>query len=633
MNLFLLWMRRKAPITLLLILLLTIGTAFGSVGVCALTAANRQTETVAQIYTTVAIPYDPEWLGRTPVESFEYRKDGSSPARYYDLEGILADAPVSIQSCPAVPLQGIIPDSVNVKAADFDSAFAGHGYSVTQWPDYTCVAGVRCDSVTSFNEERIYTSWDGDTMTGTWTEKEKRCSYVFSVVDPICMPVLSENELPTDTFELLTGVFQKDGSPLFEKGKTYLIRGRIMPVKKLFDGTEDEAYAAFSPINNDGHLTSEEVHENGWVWWTYTGDLPVYAAYTGDAETFLNSEEGRLWREKVIPDTERNHHCVMLLATDSVESLAPFCLRQADLIEGRTYTAEEARTGAKVCLISAAWAEKNGVSVGDVLPISVYAPKIEVVQFVGTNDGPGFAGPDKDEALLQMYPSYEQDAVGQTSEYEIIGIYACPPSDLGSLRFGPDTVLIPKSSVENADRYRTEEMIHYPLLNPYLLPNGAQNDLEAWLSERGLSGRFLYFDYGFSIAEDAIGQMTENGSRLFLTGLGAFVLSLLLFMLMQRLLLARSIRSMRLLGLNSAAVRRSFARTIPLWSVPAVLLGGVLSRIGYAGVTEKLLSSALAFDYGIAGLTVLAELIVICTALWLNGMCASKVRLMRGGRK
>ena len=56
MNLLILWMRRKPFVSLLLILLLSVGAALGSVGVSAYFAANRQTETAADFYTTVAIP-------------------------------------------------------------------------------------------------------------------------------------------------------------------------------------------------------------------------------------------------------------------------------------------------------------------------------------------------------------------------------------------------------------------------------------------------------------------------------------------------------------------------------------------------------------------------------------------------
>jgi hypothetical protein len=630
MNLLILWMRRKPFVSLLLILLLSVGAALGSVGVSAYFAANRQTETAADFYTTVAIPYDPVWLGRTPTESYDYLRDPQ--ALYYDLDEILSDLPVSALPCAAVPLQGIIPDSVNVKPHDFDSVFQLWGYSVTNGPDYTFVAAARCDSVTDRSEERIYTSWDGDVMTGTWTEKEKSCSYVFSVTDPICMPEPSKNEYQAKYLELHTRIYRQDGSALFEKGKTYLLWGRlILPLREWAEDGEDTP-AAYTLFIKEYDARSE-VHQNGAVWMTYDEAYPMAAQFSGSVQDFLNSEEGRVWREELIPAAERNHHCVMLLAVDCAESLAPFCERLAELVAGRFYTSEEAASGAKVCLVSAAWAEKNGVSVGDVLPVAVYAPQIEVLQFVGTFDGTGYAGPETDGAFLEMRPSFASDDTGQGGDYEVVGIYTCPPSDHGSLRFGPDTVLIPKSSIGNADRYRTEAMTHYPLLNAYLLPDGAQEEMEQALAECGFAGNFLYYDYGFSIAKDAIGQMSDNGTYLLCAGVAAFVLSVLLFVLLQQLLLARSIRSMRLIGQTPAAIRRSFAETIPLWSVPAVLLGGLFARIGYGLVTKKLFSAVLSYDYGIAGLAALFELLVICAALWIAGACASELRLMRGGRR
>lgn len=366
------------------------------------------------------------------------------------------------------------------------------------------------------------------------------------------------------------------------------------------------------------------------IWAVKTGDIPMAVEYTGSVEEFLQSEEGKPWQE-LIAAADRNHHSVKILATDSVESLAPFCVRQDQLLEGRYYTPEEAQAGAKVCLVSAKWAEKNGVKVGDTVPISIYAPKYDVSQFIAHSDQPGLHPPKTDEAYMDWFPSYPEDDTGSGGDYEIIGIYSCPPPEYGSLRFDPDTVILPKSTVKNAEQYITEEMTHYPLLNPWLLPNGTQEELEAWLTERGLSGDFLYFDYGYSIAADAIGQMAENGIRLLIAGLAAFVLALVLFCLLLRLLTARTVRSMRLMGQNPASVRRSFSRTIPLWAASAVVLGGLLSWAGFGWIRERLLSNAIRFDFRIAALAALSEAVVICAVLWLTALRAAKTPLMQCG--
>lgn len=631
MNLFLLWMRRKAPITLLLILLLTVGTAFGSVGMSAYLTANWQTETAANVYTTVAVPYDPEWLGRTPVESFEVREDYGPPCWYYDLDALLADAPVTMQACPAVPLQGIILDSKPVKASDFDTKFSYHGMPEAQ---YECgVAAIRCDSVIDCSEERIYYGWQGGVHTDTWTERIKQYKYRCTLLKPLSVPEPSKNQEVIHTSLLVdTNICTEDGSPIFERGKTYLIWAHFY-LDLYFDENEG-VYTLVAPYCSSKENDSGSSKTAKWA--VSAENAPLAAEYTGSVEDYLNSEEGKPWKE-LIAQADRNHQSMKLLATDAAETLAPFCVREDEILEGRMYTSEEAQSGAKVCIVPALWAEKNGVKVGDVLPISIYAPQYDVMQYIGHSEDdilrPGFIPPKTDQAQLWMYPSYPEDDTGQGGDYEVVGIYTCPPPQSGSLHFEPDTVLIPKSSIENAEQYRTEDMKHYPLLNPYILPNGAQDALETYLSEQGLAGYFLYYDYGYSIAEDAIDQMADNGAQLLWAGVGAFLLSLLLFALLLRLLLAKSVRTARLLGQVSAAVRRSFAKTIPFWAVPAVLLGGVLSRIGYGFITEKLLSAALTFDYGIAGLVAAAELIVICFALWIVGTRMSKVRLMRGGKK
>ena len=639
MNPFLLWMRRRTLLVLLLVLLLSVGTAASSVGVSAYLAANRQTEAAAQAYTTVAIPYDPEFLGRTPVESSSYQQ--SPPIRYYDLDAILSDAPIALQACPAVPLLAVIPDSIPLKASDFDTAVSGYGMPEAH---IECgVAVLRCDRIVDSSEEREYfISDETGRQVGSYTQKIIHYQYLCTVVEPLCLPAPSESQLPIkDSVMIDTNICQPDGSPYFEKGKTYIVWGRYSLLSKIG--------GSFIVGDDPNHLVSDEPslvtlfcngveqHENGIsesqkvLWAISADDAPLAAEITGSVEDFLDSEEGKSWRD-LIDATEGNHHSMKLLATDAVESLAPFCTRYNDLLEGRFYTAEEARSGAKVCLVSAAWAEKNGAKVGDVLPISIYAPQYRVIQFVGdSGQWPALAGPETDQAQLFPMPAYPEDATGQGGDYEIIGIYTCPPPGSGSLRFDPDTMLIPMSSMEHAEQYITEEMTHYPLLNAYLLPNGAQKALEDWLTEKGLGGRFLYYDYGYSVAEDAIAQMRENGTRLFIGGIVILLLSLAMFALLLRLLLSRTARFMRLLGQSPKAIRTSFSRTVPLWTVPAVLLGGLLCRLGYSWVTGRLLSAALTFDWRIAGLAALAQAAVICPALLLIGTRVSEVRLMRGG--
>ena len=631
MNPIKLWMKRKLLVTLLLVLLLTVGSAFCSVGASAALASRQQTEAAAKNYTTVAIPYDPEWLGRTPVKSTEPRYE------YHDLNALFSEAPVDARPCPAVPLQGVIPGSLPVKASDFDTDM--RGFEMPEWPYEACVLAVRCDKVTDQSYDREYFQYDPSTGEETvlFSQYVKTYSYKFTVEKPLCVPEASASELPvsTEIDEIWSNICREDGSPIFEEGKTYLLWGRLSLWSKYaasFYTDKDELLSFFNFL-----CESEDQFENGVVsaeqkviWAIKKGDIPMAVEYSGSVEDFLQSEAGKPWRE-LIEAADWNHHSVKLLATDCVESLAPFCVRQDQLLEGRYYTPEEAQDGAKVCLVSAKWAEKNGAKLGDTIPISVYAPQYDVVQFYANASQPGNFLVRTDQAYLEYFPSYSKDDTGCGGDYEIIGIYSCPAPAWGSLRFDPDTVIIPKSTVENAEQYITEEMTHYPLLNPWLLPNGTQEELEDWLTERGLGENFLYFDYGYSIAADAIGQMAENGTRLLIAGLAAFVLALALFCLLLRLLTARTVRSMRLMGQSPASVRRSFSRTIPLWAATAVVLGGLLSWAGFGWIRERLLSNAIRFDFRIATLAALGEAIVICVVLWLTALRASKMPLMQNG--
>ena len=271
--------------------------------------------------------------------------------------------------------------------------------------------------------------------------------------------------------------------------------------------------------------------------------------------------------------------------------------------------------------------------VGDTVSISIYTPEYEIIQFVGYREGEGVIGPDADQAHMILYPSCSKNDTGQTDEYEIVGVYACPPPEIGSLRFDPDTVLIPKGSVENADRYRTDDMSHYPLLNAYLLPNGAQDAFEEWLTEQGLKNCFLYYDYGYSAACEAIWEMRSNGTRLLIVGIAASALSIALFALLLRLLTAPTVRCMRLIGQSPKAIRKSFYRTIPLWTVPSMLSGGLFGWLLFGLISRTFLSASVAYGVKIAGLAALTQAAADSIALMLTGASTSRVPLMRGGKR
>ena len=66
------------------------------------------------------------------------------------------------------------------------------------------------------------------------------------------------------------------------------------------------------------------------------------------------------------------NHSVPVLTVEKVEALADFAAGNAMVTQGRSFFQSEYDSGAAVCLISESLARKNGLNVGDSLPLSLY---------------------------------------------------------------------------------------------------------------------------------------------------------------------------------------------------------------------------------------------------------------------
>lgn len=86
------------------------------------------------------------------------------------------------------------------------------------------------------------------------------------------------------------------------------------------------------------------------------GSLPLYTEYSGNLDTFLNSEEGKLWKEEIIPMCRINQESESVILTDIVQSLYCFNTGDVSILEGRDFTYQDYLSGYATCLISAAYA-------------------------------------------------------------------------------------------------------------------------------------------------------------------------------------------------------------------------------------------------------------------------------------
>ena len=354
--------------------------------------------------------------------------------------------------------------------------------------------------------------------------------------------------------------------------------------------------------------------------------MPWVAEYTGDLGEFWESEAGAYWREEILPICQLNYASATVILTDNLNSMYAFNTGETSLLEGRFFTAEEYRSGAPVCMVSAAYAQVNGLQLGDTLPIQLYRTLYTPCGNGGSLNTM-FDHPDPGPYIQRNF-MLPEEATGLTGEYTIVGIYTGPRFSFGLYTITADTIFLPKATVPNAGDY-TRSGDTSPRLCSYILKNGTAEAFEAYMADQGLGGQFLYFDQDYTAMAESLAAMSANALRLFAVGLGAFLLISALFLFLNFRRMGPVIRGARLLGRPVRVVRREMIGLLFCLEGAAVLLGGVLSAVLFDAVTRATLSSALTLQ--VDGLLIMAAvllgLLFAASCLWAT--IAARQKLMQ----
>ena len=368
------------------------------------------------------------------------------------------------------------------------------------------------------------------------------------------------------------------------------------------------------PLTPNFYLDStpipEEKDELGFFRVAYEpeGSWPLFTEYEGDWRDFLETEEGRVWRDEIIPNCELNHDSVAVLLTDNVQGLSQFCQEESTLLEGRFITQEEYDRGDAVCMVGADYALYNGLQVGDTLTLDLYD-----TDYATRADNLNLLANWVHFYYTSCLPLAEGNRMDLVKDYTIVGLYSTPtrPADLDGHSFRGDTVLAPKASVPQlAGRKADRET---PLLSTIVLKNGSIEEFEAYMAENGAGGRFRYYDYGYSEMRESVEAMENSALRLALLGGAAFLIGGLVFLLASFARMSASARGLRLLGAGPRKVTGEMLSALLPLMAAGVIAGGVLGGLLYGKVCEAVLSQTLAPDWpGVA----------VCAALQLAALGA-----------
>lgn len=575
MNIFLKQATRRPLFTTLLVLLLSFSVLLSCTGYSAWESAKTQKNEISNGYTAIAIPIEPDLSNLSPEEittALQNRVFADKAAQ--EAPQITTVDRRCLLSAHIAGSRSLSSSSID--PSEYNTAFDGECYSLA-------VFALRCSGIREQPTEGMFL-YDA----------------TFSVEEIICLSDAYNTFPKPDSVHIYSDVRESNGAVPFEKGKTYLVFGQYQDhrVVRSADGydqvkNENRYIVPFPEINSNfyGEPSSLELGSYNGLDYHFpaAGQLPWVCEYTGSVTDYLNSDAASTWREDIVPLCQLNYESAAVILTDRAESMYSFNTGDEALLSGRFFTGEEYTNGDDVCVISAAYAEQNGLRLGDMIQLDYYDSGFGEYNN-GATANSMLAAEDPGPYRQRYYMSLD-DAIGVCKNYTVIGIYTGARFAFGAYQLNADTILVPKASVPNAQNYETRAN---SLLNTFVLKNGSAKEFEKYMEQQNLAGQFLYFDQDFSSMQESLDALETNAMRLMIVGIGVFLLTSALFLFLNFRRMNLTIRGVRLLGRSSKAVFREIIMALIPLETLAVLFGTCAAIALFDAVTRNLLSSALA---------------------------------------
>ncbi len=630
MNIIAAKFKRDRIIVLLLTVLLTSAVAFGCLGFNSWFGIQQQVSFMEEQYTTVAIPgKDFNW---SLLYSEEHQK--SVPLSQHSELSLPGYRAEDLRCLLGAYVEG----TKRLSALEFDIPLYYEAFDMSSMQ--FAVLAVRCNSVSPTTEHPMSEAIFDENNDIIGYNEYFTCSYEaeFSVLNTICRSDAYE-KYPIETVRVCSP-YTADMQVPFQKGQTYLLFGFCgdFDTTLQYTDTNDCIYEIDPARTNDLYLSpileqfgfsslnyiisTEKQHVEDHIYTCLTPDsIPFYAAYNDSWEDFLNSEEGAVWRDTIIPFCEASYSSARVLLTDNVDSLLTFNDGSTTILDGRKIEKEEYENGADVCLVSAAYAEQNGLSIGDSLTADLYNSPCVITE-VSVQQGGSLR---TDHVNLQA-PLREEDKLNIKKNYTIVGIYTGPEFQPGYQYFDANTIIAPKASVPNSEQY---EKFNSHLLYSVILENGREQEFESALEELGFEGKFEYFNQGYGAVAASLRSAEDNAIRLLLSSAGAFLLAaaLYLFFIFRRI--TPCIRSMRLLGVKPQLIRKQVFGTIAVMILLAVLLGTILGTALFSTISNAILSQQITLHPLSLICCILGQLVILLTAGYIWSRIAANQNLMQ----
>lgn len=335
--------------------------------------------------------------------------------------------------------------------------------------------------------------------------------------------------------------------------------------------------------------------------------IPTIARLDSTVEAFLNSPEGKIWKD-ALSVSSINNHAFLTVGMDKMDYLGDFSLQRSQIVEGRDFSQEELENGSRVCILHDAVALASGISIGDTITLNLYS----------TDYGLPY---QQEEGLLNPAAAFYfgTSPMGEGAEYTVVGLWhgqrLWPDiANVSEYAFSPNTVFIPKASVKTPMQYGSSI-----LFNTLVLQNGEIEEFHELAMNSGYAGRFKYNDQGYSVIAANFHNYETLARQMLAVGMVIYTVLLGLFLLFYPGSQKRSVFLMQSFGANFPSRFRFVCISSLGIVIPGSIMGGALGNLLWNYVVAALQTTAesavaLQIQPGVLAMLALVQMVFAVTA-------------------
>lgn len=287
-------------------------------------------------------------------------------------------------------------------------------------------------------------------------------------------------------------------------GQTYLLCGTYEDYPWKLDWEASIAGGQYDPVYVPSSSELPQLRLSGWQ------DNKKWMKY-------IASPDDEEWLNEAIRIGDINNRSLRLNCINDINRIRWFVDGKASIVEGRSFTKEEQNSGAKVCLVSQALAQVNGLTIGDHIAITAHPTITNVMLYF------------EEDMLDETYPFVDiYESAGEHLSLEIVGIYSAPLYKNTIDGFTPNTIIAPYLAVQLDPGRGFSMPVH---TQNFILRNGQGEEFLNAVREAGYpDGLYTIYETNYDAVKEVLSYMNTDSMMLLVicTSVGVLMLVIVL---------------------------------------------------------------------------------------------------------